>query len=87
MSGTAEDPPIKIQTVMEVRDNWYVTYQTSNRRVLAVGLYLPAPADGITTELVPWGHPIIPELLQLLNTRWHGDQLIGTIVSTDDDAA
>lgn len=86
MSGSIADPGVKVKVVMEVRDNWYATFQESNGRLLAVGLYLPKPADGIKTIQLPWGDPRVPALLQKLNTRWHGEQIVGTIVSEEEDA-
>jgi hypothetical protein len=77
------DPAEQERVVMEIRDNWYVTYQESNGRVLSVGIYLPPPADGVKTVQLPWRDPAILRLLQQFNTRWHGEQVVGTIVNKE----
>lgn len=77
MSGKIDDPREGIRFVAEVHDNWYAIRQESNRRLLSVGVYLPAPAEGIVTERVE--QTAVIALLMELDKRSRGPSLVGTI--------
>ncbi len=74
MSMNMAVPDVEIRMTMEVRDNWYAI-RAFDGRLLAVGVYLPAPAEGIVTKPIDTATARV--LLAQLAERSHGSQVVG----------